>query len=73
MDIVQKMKLYNGQELENWSLEVCKKLREEHPDEGFSGISPRYIQDKFSNAVINPTFAIRGLDGVQIADIASLA
>ena len=53
MDIVQKMKLYNGQELENWSLEVCKKLRDEHPDEGFSGISPRYIQDKFSNAVIN--------------------
>ncbi|PKN63324.1 MAG: serine protein kinase [Deltaproteobacteria bacterium HGW-Deltaproteobacteria-15] len=53
MDIVQKMKLYNGQELENWSLEVCKKLREEHPDEGFTGISPRYIQDKFSNAVIN--------------------
>jgi serine protein kinase len=53
MDLVQKMKLYNGQELENWSLEVCKKLREEYPDEGFSGISPRYIQDKFSNAVIN--------------------
>jgi len=53
MDIVQKMKLYNGQELENWSLEVCKKLRDEHPDEGFNGISPRYIQDKFSNAVIN--------------------
>jgi serine protein kinase len=53
MDIVQKMKLYNGQELENWSLEVCKKLRDEHPDEGFGGISPRYIQDKFSNAVIN--------------------
>ncbi len=53
MDMVQKMKLYNGQELENWSLEVCKKLRDENPDEGFSGISPRYIQDKFSNAVIN--------------------
>jgi serine protein kinase len=53
MDVIQKMKLYNGQELENWSLEVCKKLREQHPDEGFEGISPRYIQDKFSNAVIN--------------------
>ncbi len=53
MDIVQKMKLYNGQELENWSLEVCKKLRDEHPNEGFAGVSPRYIQDKFSNAVIN--------------------
>ncbi|MFO7965181.1 MAG: hypothetical protein R6U50_14755 [Desulfobacterales bacterium] len=53
MDIVQKMKLYNGQELENWSLEVCKKLRDEQPDEGFTGISPRYIQDKISNAVIN--------------------
>ena len=38
---VQDSKLYNGQELENWSLEVCKKLRDEHPDEGFSGISPR--------------------------------
>jgi len=52
MDIVQKLKLYNGQELENWSLEVCKKLREEHPNEGFTGISPRYIQDKISNAMI---------------------
>lgn len=53
LGLIQKMKLYNGQELPEYSLEVCKELMEEHYDEGGKGISPRYIQDKFANAVVN--------------------
>ncbi len=50
---VQKLKLYNGKALPNYTEDNVKELRKEAFREGLDGISPRYIQDKISNAIVN--------------------
>jgi serine protein kinase len=52
LELIQKMKLYNGKTLPGYTEENVKELREENPREGMEGISPRYIQDKISNALV---------------------
>ncbi|MHC4955005.1 MAG: PrkA family serine protein kinase [Planctomycetota bacterium] len=52
LSLVDKLKLYNGKSLERYTEENIKELREENPREGLEGISPRYIQDKVSNALV---------------------
>lgn len=49
---LQKMKLYNGKTLPNYTEDNIKELRKETMREGLDGVSPRYIQDKISNALI---------------------
>ncbi len=50
---LQKLKLYNGKTLPNYTEDNVKELRKETIREGLEGISPRYIQDKLSNAIVN--------------------
>ncbi len=49
---MQKMKLYNGKTLPGYNEDNVKELRKEAVREGLEGISPRYIQDKISNAIV---------------------
>lgn len=49
---LQKLKLYNGKTLPNYTEDNVKELRKEVIREGLEGISPRYIQDKLSNALV---------------------
>ena len=49
---LQKLKLYNGKTLANYTEDNVKELRKETLREGLDGISPRYIQDKLSNALV---------------------
>lgn len=49
---LQKLKLYNGKTLPNFTEDNVKELRKETTREGLDGISPRYIQDKMSNALV---------------------
>jgi serine protein kinase len=53
MNLVQKLRLYNGQSLPGFTEENVKELRKETIREGLDGISPRYIQDKISNALVS--------------------
>ncbi len=57
---VQKLKLYNGKTLPNYTEDNVKELRKEAIREGLEGISPRYIQDKLSNAIVNSQQNNRG-------------
>jgi serine protein kinase len=50
---LQKLKLYNGKTLPNFTEDNIKELRKEAAREGLEGISPRYIQDKISNALVS--------------------
>lgn len=69
---VQKLKLYNGKTLPNYTEDNVRELRKETVREGLEGISPRYIQDKLSNAIVaaqqnnkgsvNPFMVINELD-----------
>nr|WP_198295345.1 serine protein kinase [Bacteriovorax sp. DB6_IX] len=49
---LQKLKLYNGKTLSGYNEDNVKELRKEAVREGLEGISPRYIQDKISNALV---------------------
>jgi serine protein kinase len=68
--LMQKLKLYNGKSLPNFTEENVKELREQTTHEGLIGISPRYVQDKISNALvahpeaksINPFMVINELE-----------
>jgi len=53
LSLMQKLKLYNGKTLPGFTEDNIKELREEAPREGMEGISPRYIQDKISNALVS--------------------
>lgn len=52
LTLLQKMKLYNGQMVPGFTEDNVKELRKEAIREGLNGISPRYIQDKLSNALV---------------------
>lgn len=52
LTLLQKMKLYNGRSLPGFTEDNIKELRKEAQREGMEGISPRYIQDKISNALV---------------------
>lgn len=73
MDPLKKLKVYDGQDVDGISFQDTKELREEFPKEGMSGISPRYIIDSLSEALIKgdkncltPIDALRALrDGLD--------
>lgn len=51
MSLTEKLRLYDGQHVVPHSLEDVAEMKEEHPDEGMTGISPRYVMNKLSNVV----------------------
>ncbi len=53
LTLPQKLKLYNGKSIPNFTEDSVRELREESPREGMQGISPRYIQDKLSNSLVS--------------------
>ena len=57
LSLLQKLKLYNGKSLAGFTAENIKQLRKESRHEGMIGISPRYVQDKISNALVVNTNA----------------
>lgn len=71
LSLLQKLKLYDGKTLTGYTQDNVKELRKETEREGLEGISPRYIQDKLSNALvsdktdssINPFLVLNELEG----------
>lgn len=53
LTLLQKLKLYNGKTLPGFTEDNVRELRKEAVREAMEGISPRYIQDKISNALVN--------------------
>jgi serine protein kinase len=73
IDIVKKMKLYDGEDVEGFKSKDVKELQEETFREGMDGISPRYVINRLSGALvrdnitcINPIDALRAIkDGFE--------
>ena len=57
---IQKLKLYDGKSLPGFTEDNIKELRKQVTREGFDGMSPRYIQDKISNAIISAQQSNKG-------------
>ncbi len=73
MSLMKKLKLYDGEDLEEFKQKDVKELQEEAQREGMDGISPRYVINRLSSALvrngvtcINPIDALRALrDGLD--------
>ncbi|MDP2660256.1 MAG: protein prkA [Dehalococcoidia bacterium] len=71
MSLLKKLRLYDGEEVEGFKQKDAKELQDESPTEGMDGLSPRYIINRLSSAVvremrggvncINPIDALRAL------------
>jgi len=68
--VLQKAKLYDGRMLPGCTEDTVKELRKESEREGMEGVSPRYIQDRVSEALasdegismINPFIVMNRLE-----------
>jgi serine protein kinase len=73
MSPLKKMKLYDGEDTEDFKQKDLRELQEETIREGMDGISPRYVINQLSKALvkqnvtcINPIDALRALrDGLD--------
>jgi serine protein kinase len=70
LTLLQKLKLYDGKSIPGFTEDSVRELQDEAEREGMEGISPRYIQDKISNALVgdaiegclNPFIVMRELE-----------
>jgi serine protein kinase len=53
LSLLQKLKLYDGKTLPGYTDDNIRELKQAAKVEGMEGISPRYIQDKISNALVS--------------------
>ncbi len=51
--LMQKLKLYDSKLIPGFTEDTVRELKKESEREGMEGISPRYIQDKISNALVS--------------------
>ncbi len=51
LDPGKKVRLYAGDDVEGFTAADLERLRHETPDEGLSGISPRFVVNALSNAI----------------------
>ena len=63
IDLLKKMRLYDGENVEGFNSADINELKKEYQDEGMSGIDPRYVINRISSTIIrkeNPS--INALD-----------
>jgi serine protein kinase len=68
MSLMKKLKLYDGEDIEDFKQKDVRELQDEAEREGMDGISPRYVINRLSSALvrdgvtcINPIDALRAL------------
>jgi serine protein kinase len=63
IDILKKMKLYDGQTVEGFNSQDIEEMKKEFQDEGMTGIDPRYVINRISSAIIRKELtSINALD-----------
>lgn len=63
IDILKKMRLYDGESVEGFNRASTEELKKEFPNEGMNGIDPRYVINRISSAIIRKEVpAINALD-----------
>ncbi|PEY42062.1 protein prkA [Bacillus cereus] len=52
IDLIKKMRLYDGEMVEGYNTIDVEELQREYQDEGMSGIDPRYVINRISSTII---------------------
>ncbi|MEC1625796.1 serine/threonine protein kinase PrkA [Bacillus mojavensis] len=63
IDLVKKMRLYDGESVEGFNSVDVEDMKKEYNDEGMSGIDPRYVINRISSTIIRKNMeSINSLD-----------
>jgi serine protein kinase len=63
IDLVKKMRLYDGEAVEGFNQVDVEEMKREYTDEGMTGIDPRYVINRISSAIIRKEIpSINALD-----------
>ncbi|HTF91228.1 MAG TPA: serine protein kinase [Planctomycetota bacterium] len=62
MSVLQKARLYDGQEVQGFGPDHVADLRAQSKREGMSGISPRYVQDRLAQAMVRADACVDAFD-----------
>ncbi|MCV2521505.1 serine/threonine protein kinase PrkA [Bacillus velezensis] len=63
IDLVKKMRLYDGESVEGYNSVDLEDMKKEFHDEGMSGIDPRYVINRISSTIIRKNMeSINSLD-----------
>ncbi|MDQ0205255.1 PrkA family serine protein kinase [Alkalicoccobacillus murimartini] len=63
IDLIKKLRLYDGESVEGFNSQDLAELKNEHTDEGMGGIDPRYVINRISSAIIRKQLtSINALD-----------
>ncbi len=54
MSMLDKLRLYDGDAVPNFSRQDAREMQRQHPMEGMSGISPRYVMNRIGAAASEP-------------------
>ena len=54
MSTLDKLRLYDGDAVPNFSRQDAREMQRQHPMEGMSGISPRYVMNRIGAAASQP-------------------
>lgn len=66
MSRMKKLKLYDGEELEDFKTKDVRELQEEAIREGMDGISPRYVINRLSSALVRENVTcINAIDALR--------
>lgn len=66
MSLVKKLRLYDGQSVDGFTPKDIKELQEESDREGMDGISPRYVINRLSAALVRDgTTCVNALDALR--------
>jgi serine protein kinase len=65
LTLLQKARLYDGQDVQGFSREQVREMREQSPREGMVGISPRYVQDRIATCLASDSACVNPLEVLE--------
>lgn len=64
MSLVKKMRLYDGQQVDNYTPKDAEEMHDQAPREGMFGISPRFVIDQIARSTSKP--GVECLDPIDL-------
>ncbi len=62
LTLIQKARLYDGDDVQGFTKDQVKEIKEQSPREGMLGISPRYVQDRIATCLASESPNVGALD-----------
>lgn len=64
IELLKKVRIYDGENVEGFNQANVEELKKEFPEEGLTGIDPRYVINRISSAIIR-----KGMKSINALDV----